>query len=73
MTPAEPADGAIVGWGNPIRQVRVRIDEWAEGDLRWFDADDQSLSGPWSWEFVIQVARGAHRPLVLLEPTKELT
>lgn len=43
---AEPSDGSVVGWGYPIRAVRVRIDRYAEADdaplIRWYPADEQS-------------------------------
>lgn len=52
----EPPNGSVIGWGNPIRRVYARIDEFADKDQdgkveneRWFEASDNSMEDPLSW------------------------
>lgn len=64
----EPPDGSIVGWGHPIRQVRVRLDDFAESDVpheRWFLASDDDLEAPKDWAAVL--ASDGYEPYLLVE------
>lgn len=50
MAYPEPPDGLIVGWGHPVSEVRVRIDEYADDDRHWFGTGDATGEAPMAWD-----------------------
>ena len=52
MSYAEPPDGSIVGWGQPIVGCAVRLDaaaaEGGWGDARWYPAEEGAEPYDWS-------------------------
>lgn len=80
----EPEDGAVIGWGEPIRGARLRNDG-AGGPVahqrgeRWYplDEDDVDLAAPWSWgEVESQIGDEPYRLVrgdPLVSPTEAAT
>lgn len=48
-TTPEPPDGTIVGWGQPVEAMRIRIDHYARGsDRHWYGDADADID-PATW------------------------